>query len=54
MLNSFKVQNRLQAKSEAVKVFMRKYESYEKIPVNTIFDEKFAKHQPIQNTCFNE
>jgi hypothetical protein len=30
MLNSFKVQNRLQAQSKQVKVYERKYESYEK------------------------
>ncbi len=33
MLNSSKVQNRFKAQSEDVKVFKRKYKSYEKIPV---------------------
>ncbi len=36
MLNSSKVQNRLQAQSEDVSIFRRKYESNEKMLVNAV------------------
>jgi hypothetical protein len=36
MLDSFKVQNKLQGQSGHVKVYKGKYESYEKMPVNTV------------------
>ncbi len=49
MLNSFKVQNRFQAQSEQVKVFKRKYESYEKMPINTINQSVSQYNKKVMN-----
>ncbi len=51
--NEFKVQNRLQAQSEHVKVFKRKYESYEWIPCNTFNQSVTRYNKKFKNSVKN-
>ncbi len=53
-LNSFKVQNGLQAQSENVKVFNRKYERHEKMPVNTVNQSVSHYNKKFKNTVISQ